>query len=154
MFYMYYSSMNDMAPTQPDGAAASANVMAVLHAAHAVEAKLEAACGRAGLSMAKFSVLSQLVEAGEPLALGDLAERLSCVRSNMTQLIDRLESDGFVRRVNCPTDRRSVKAEITELGKDRQAVAAEEFAKVNAEIVGLVQPEDHAAFERFARALG
>jgi MarR family 2-MHQ and catechol resistance regulon transcriptional repressor len=144
MFYMYYSSMNDMAPTQPDGAAASANVMAVLHAAHAVEAKLEAACGRAGLSMAKFSVLSQLVEAG----------RLSCVRSNMTQLIDRLESEGFVRRVNCPTDRRSVKAEITELGKDRQAVAAEEFAKVNAEIVGLVQPEDHAAFERFARALG
>ncbi|HTI63679.1 MAG TPA: MarR family transcriptional regulator [Gemmatimonadaceae bacterium] len=146
--------MNDMAPEQPSAAAAPANVMAVLHAAHAVEAKLEAACGRAGLSMAKFSVLSQLVEAGEPLALGELAERLSCVRSNMTQLIDRLEAEGFVRRVSCPTDRRSVKAEISELGRERQAVAAVEFAKVNAEIVGLVQPEDHAAIERFARALG
>jgi DNA-binding MarR family transcriptional regulator len=151
---MYYSSMNDMAPEQPSAAAAPANVMAVLHAAHAVETKLEAACGRAGLSMAKFSVLSQLVEAGEPLALGELAERLSCVRSNMTQLIDRLEAEGFVRRVSCPTDRRSVKAEISELGRERQAVAAVEFAKVNAEIVGLVQPEDHAAIERFARALG
>lgn len=150
---MYYSFMNDMAPEQPSAAAAPANVMAVLHAAHVVEAKLEAACGRAGLSMAKFSVLSELVQAGEALALGELAERLSCVRSNMTQLIDRLESEGFVRRVSCPTDRRSVKAEISDLGRERQAVAAVEFAKVNAEIAGLVQPEDHAALERFARAL-
>ena len=104
--------------------------------------------------MAKFSVLSQLVAAGEPLALGELAGRLSCVRSNMTQLIDRLEADGLVRRVSCPTDRRSVKAEISELGRERQAHAAAEVAKVNAEVAGLVEPEHHAALERLTQALG
>ena len=71
----------------------------------------------------------------------------------MTQLVDRLEAEGFVRRVSCPTDRRSVKAEISELGREKQAAAAAEGAAVNAEFAGLVQPEDHAAFERLARVL-
>jgi len=150
---MYHSCMNEL-PSAPAPEKPSPNVLAVLHAARAVENKLEAACGQAGLSMAKFSVLSELVAAGKPLALGELAGKLSCVRSNMTQLVDRLEADGFVRRVSSPTDRRSVKAEISELGRERQSVAAAEVAKVSAEIAGLVQPEDHAALERVARALG
>lgn len=151
---MYYSVMNDIAETGPASANPSANLLAVLHAARAVENKLEAACGRAGLSMAKFSLLTELVAARQPLALGELAGRLSCVRSNMTQLVDRLEAEGFVRRVSCPTDRRSIKAEISELGREKQAVVAAEVAAVNAEFAGLVQPEDQAAFERLARALG
>ena len=146
--------MNDIVETGPASANPSTNLLAVLHAARAVENKLEAACGRAGLSMAKFSLLTELVAAGQPLALGELAGRLSCVRSNMTQLVDRLEAEGFVRRVSCPTDRRSIKAEISEVGREKQAVAAAEVAAVNAEFAGLVQPEDHAAFERLARALG
>ena len=151
---MYYSVMNDIVETGPASANPSTNLLAVLHAARAVENKLEAACGRAGLSMAKFSLLTELVAAGQPLALGELAGRLSCVRSNMTQLVDRLEAEGFVRRVSCPTDRRSIKAEISEVGREKQAVAAAEVAAVNAEFAGLVQPEDHVAFERLARALG
>ena len=146
--------MNDTYETRPASVTPSANLVALLHAARAVENKLEAACSRAGLSMAKFSLLTELVGAGQPLALGELADRLSCVRSNMTQLGDRLEVEGFVRRVSCPTDRRSVKAEISELGREKQAAAAAEVAAVNAEFAGLVQPEDHAAFERLARALG
>lgn len=146
--------MNQMPADPATSAKPPATVFAVLHAAHALEDKLEAACGSAGLSMAKFSVLSELVASVEPLALGELASRLSCVRSNMTQLVDRLESDGLVRRVSCPTDRRSVKAEVTDLGKERQAVAAIEVEKVNTEFAGLVRPEDHAAVERVARALG
>jgi DNA-binding MarR family transcriptional regulator len=146
--------MNEMKRSTQPQTSPSPRALALLHAARAVEAKLEAACGRAGLSMAKFSVLSELVAAGEPLALGELAERLSCVRSNMTQLVDRLEADGYVRRVSCPTDRRSVKAEISDVGRERQGVAAEEVAKVNGEIAGLLHPEDHAALERVARALG
>ena len=146
--------MNDTYETRPASVTPSANLVALLHAARAVENKLEAACSRAGLSMAKFSLLTELVGAGQPLALGELADRLSCVRSNMTQLVDRLEVEGFVRRVSCPTDRRSVKAEISELGREKQAAAAAEVAAVNAEFAGIVQPEDHAAFERLARALG
>lgn len=93
----------------------------ILHAARVIEERTEAALATAGLSMAKQSALTKLAEAGEPLTLSDLAARLSCVRSNMTQLVDRLEADGLVRRVDDPTDRRVVRAELTASGRKRQA---------------------------------
>jgi DNA-binding MarR family transcriptional regulator len=83
-----------------------------------------------GLSAAKYSVLALLADAGEPLALSDLAARTSCVRSNMTQLVDRLEADGLVRRVDDPADRRVVRAALTPLGEERQAEGAKQMAKV------------------------
>src|SRR5689334_8920406 len=92
------------------------HLMSILETAHALEDRLEKALGEAGLSSAKFSVLSELVRSQKPLALSELASRLSCVRSNMTQLVDRLEAEGLVRRVACPTDRRSINAQITEEG--------------------------------------
>jgi DNA-binding MarR family transcriptional regulator len=149
---MYYSGMNDMAadPTPPNATTA---LFSVLHAARALENKLEAALGHVGLSMAKFSVLTELVNAGKPLTLGDLAARVNCVRSNMTQLIDRLEADGFVRRVQCPTDRRSVHAQITESGRLGQADAAAELEKLDAEFAALVREEDRIAIDRLARAV-
>ena len=88
----------------------------LLHAAQAVEGRMEEAFASVGLSTARFGVLGQLVQAGEPLPLSEIAARLSCVRSNMTQLVDRLEADGLVRRVNDPDDRRSIRAELTPAG--------------------------------------
>src|SRR5512140_715298 len=100
--------MNDSGSTTKSTAHFS---LALLHAAQTVGDRLEGALNELGLSMAKQSALTQLAEAGEPLTLSDLAARLSCVRSNITQLVDRLETDGFVRRVADPQDRRSVRAE-------------------------------------------
>jgi DNA-binding MarR family transcriptional regulator len=88
---------------------------------HTVEERLEAALEPLGLSVAKFGVLAKLVAAGESLPLGTLAERMACVRSNMTQLIDRLEADKLVRRVADPADRRSIHAELTKEGRERYA---------------------------------
>ena len=84
-----------------------------------VEAGLEASLEPLGLSLAKFLALSQLADAGEPLPLSTLAERRACVRSNITQLIDRLEADKLVKRSDDPRDRRSVRAELTEEGRSR-----------------------------------
>ena len=86
---------------------------------HAVEARLEASLEPLGLSLAKFGALAQLAAAGEPLPLSTLAERRACVRSNITQLVDRLEADGLVKRSDDPRDRRSVRAELTETGRSR-----------------------------------
>lgn len=96
----------------------------VLEAAREVEARLESALGGVGLSLAKFGVLARLMEAGEPLPLGSLAERCCCVRSNMTQLMDRLEAEHLVERVQEPKDRRSVLAALTEAGRERYSEAA------------------------------
>ena len=74
---------------------------------HAVVERLEEALEPLGLSLAKFGVLSRLAAAGEPLPLGTLAERCACVRSNITQLVDRLEAERLVMRADDPRDRRS-----------------------------------------------
>jgi DNA-binding MarR family transcriptional regulator len=95
-----------------------------LRAAQRVEARVEGALSDKGLSLAKLGVLNHLVESGQPLTLGELAGRICCVKSNMTQLIDRLEADGLVARVDHPADRRSVHAVITAEGRHRYAAGA------------------------------
>lgn len=80
------------------------------------EAQLDGALSGAGLSVAKWGVLRHLAQAGGQLPLGQLAARLSCVKSNATQLVDRLEAEKLVRRLPDPEDRRSIHAELTSQG--------------------------------------
>jgi DNA-binding MarR family transcriptional regulator len=103
----------------------------LLHAAKAVEQRMESALELVELSTPKFAVLTILVDANDALTLSELAAKSSCVRSNMTQLIDRLEADGLVRRVDDPHDRRSVRAELTTRGRERQAAGAQRMEAVH-----------------------
>ncbi|HZI99860.1 MAG TPA: MarR family transcriptional regulator [Gemmatimonadaceae bacterium] len=142
---------------QADGAASSTSgthfAFSILHAAKAIEDRIEGAMSSVGLSMAKHSALSRLEESREPLTLSELAERLSCVRSNITQLVDRLEADGFVRRVADPADRRSVRAELTPLGREKQAAGAAELARVQQELSDQVGNADVAGLESALQSL-
>jgi DNA-binding MarR family transcriptional regulator len=88
----------------------------LLDAARAVEARAEGALAETGLSLAKLGALRHLVIAAEPLTLSQLAERHCCGKSNVTQLVDRLETDGFVARVADPEDRRTIRATVTSSG--------------------------------------
>jgi DNA-binding MarR family transcriptional regulator len=110
----------------------------LIHAARAIEQRMEAALDVVQLSSPKFAVLSILVEAGMALTLSELAAKSSCVRSNMTQLIDRLETDGLVRRIDDPHDRRSVRAELTPLGRERQAAGARQMDTVREQFADLL----------------
>ena len=75
---------------------ACALTLLLLDAARAVEARVEGALAAEGMSLAKLGALRHLALAAEPLTLTQLAERHCCGRSNVTALIDRLESDGYV----------------------------------------------------------
>src|SRR6185436_18894501 len=92
-------------------------LFAVLHASGVLEARVESRLAEVGLSIAKLAALRQLTLAGDSLPLGQLADRLACVKSNVTQLVDRLESDGLVSRNGDPTDRRSRLAVLTDEGR-------------------------------------
>jgi len=147
--------MNEVAAkASPKSTAKETTIFSLLHAAHALEDRLEGALAAVELSSPKYSVLTELVGSDKPLSLGELASRLSCVRSNMTQLVDRLETDGLVKRVDCPTDRRSVNAAITELGRTRQQAGAKALAALHREFSAQVGAEDRAAMERLLRILG
>lgn len=125
----------------------------MLGALHEMEAHLEGALGRVGLSLAKFRTLSHLVEAKEPVPLGSLADRCACVRSNMTQLVDRLEADGLVERVSDPTDRRSVRAALTVQGRARHAEGAEILEQAEREVFARLGDADRASLARLVEMM-
>jgi DNA-binding MarR family transcriptional regulator len=125
----------------------------LLGVAHEVEARLETALGQVGLSLAKFNVLSRLVESGEPLPLGCLADRCSCVRSNMTQLVDRLEADRLVERVSDPNDRRSIRASLTDEGRSRHAEGAEILDAAQGEVFARLGEPERATLARLVQQL-
>jgi DNA-binding MarR family transcriptional regulator len=94
-------------------------IFRLVGALQAVHERLEDALEPIGLSTAKFGVLARLATADGPLPLSTLAERCACVRSNITQLVDRLEAERLVVRASDPRDRRSTKAELTAAGRRR-----------------------------------
>ena len=106
-----------------------------------------------GLSLAKLKVLGILVSSSGSLTLGELAERLACVRSNVTQLVDRLESDGLVRREADPDDRRSIRAVVTDAGRDRERAGSAALASVQEDITHTLAQFDSAHVEQALSAL-
>ena len=75
---------------------------------------------RSDLSPAQCHVL-HLLEPGRPVPMGQLAQTLSCDASNVTGLIDRLETRGYIRRQPAPGDRRVKVLELTPAGCRRRA---------------------------------
>lgn len=125
----------------------------VLDALHAVEDRLETALEPLGLSLAKLNVLSKLEAAGEPLPLGTVAERCACVRSNITQLVDRLAAEKLVVRSDDPHDRRSVRAELTDEGRARQAAGLAALYKVEHALIARIPQGHRVAFLESLEAL-
>jgi DNA-binding MarR family transcriptional regulator len=145
--------MKDRLDTDSKADSAGQSILSLLKAAHALEDRVESTLAAAGLSGPKFAVLGVLVAAKEPLPLGELADRLSCVKSNATQMIDRLEADGLVRRIPDPNDRRSVRAEVTQRGRERHAAGAAAMDALEARFSDVVEAEDRSAVARMLRSI-
>ncbi|MBI4503869.1 MAG: MarR family transcriptional regulator [Gemmatimonadetes bacterium] len=123
----------------------------VLEAAHELESRLETALAAAGLSMAKAGLLRSLAAARESIPLSELAEQNRCVRSNITQLVDRLEEDGLVRRVADPSDRRIRRAELTGAGRKAHQDATRIIEAQEREVAGALNRAEATAL---AQTLG
>lgn len=146
----YNPYMNDSDKTsvaEPETSGGLHWTFSVIHAAHLIEERIELALSKVGLSLAKQGALTELANAGEPLTLSQLAGRLSCVRSNMTQLIDRLEADGLVKRLDDPADRRSVKAELTDKGREQQRAGDRAVKRVQSEFASSLTARERLGLE-------
>ena len=77
------------------------------------------------LSPAQAWFLGRLFESGAPQPISYFADGVFSNRSNATQMIDRLEAEGLVRRFRNPKDRRSVLVELQEAGSQRLLEALE-----------------------------
>jgi DNA-binding MarR family transcriptional regulator len=124
-----------------------------LEAAQVLQSRLEEALKGVDLSPPKFAALNHLMRAGEPVPLRVLSKGLHCVPSNMTQLMDRLEAEGLVRRLADPADRRIVRAELTKLGKQRATAGRKVIAKAQADFAKGVSKADSAAIDRLVTSM-
>jgi DNA-binding MarR family transcriptional regulator len=125
----------------------------ILGTLHAVESRLEAVLEPMGLSLAKFKALHTLVTAGESLALRTLAEECACVRSNITQLVDRLEAEKLVVRAGDPSDRRSIRAELTAEGRARYKAGSRALQAAENEMLGHLPKGQREALLGLLRSL-
>ena len=71
------------------------------------------------LSPQQLWFLKRLHDAGAPQPIGFFADGVISNRSNATQMIDRLQSEGLVSRAKNPNDRRSVLVELSNSGSQR-----------------------------------
>ncbi|MGH3744077.1 MAG: MarR family winged helix-turn-helix transcriptional regulator [Mycobacteriales bacterium] len=72
---------------------------------------------REGLNQAYYEILVRLSEAeGRRLRMSALAERSASSRSRLSHAVARLEEQGYVRREECPTDRRGQVCILTDAG--------------------------------------
>ena len=86
------------------------------------------------------------------LPLGKIGERLQVHRTSVTNIIDKLEADGLVRRVPHEEDRRATLAEITPAGR-RVAERATEALNEALFGVGSLPEDDQESLTEILRVL-
>lgn len=75
--------------------------------------------GDAGISFTDFEILVLLSESTDRrMRMRDLADASTTTRSGITRAVSRMENNGWVRRVECESDRRGAWAELTDSGLD------------------------------------
>jgi len=154
MIHIMNNPSDIASPVRTDGVdSETGGMLGLLEVARALQARLEKALESVGLSFPKYMALKRLIDAGEPVSLSSLAENQQCVRSNITQLVDRLEADGLAKRVTDPTDRRAVRAAVTPLGAERFSAATAAISEVQEDLASRVGPDDRESFFRVLAAI-
>ncbi|MDX2682160.1 MarR family winged helix-turn-helix transcriptional regulator [Streptomyces soliscabiei] len=102
----------------------------------------------AGISHLNYSVMVFLSEAPERrLRMTDLAERLKIARTRLSYVVGRMESEGWVRREDCPGDKRSQLATLTDEGmRVMERAAPGHVAFVQAAVFDRLTPEQASVF--------
>jgi DNA-binding MarR family transcriptional regulator len=104
------------------------------------------------LSPAQCHVL-HLIEPGRPVPMGQLAETLACDASNVTGLVDRLESRGLVRRRPSAEDRRVKVLDLTPSGSRLRSMLLDRMTTPPATLKRLTLSEQRALVRILSRLL-
>jgi DNA-binding MarR family transcriptional regulator len=117
----------------------------------AQRANLPALAAELELSPAQCYLLN-LLEPDRPMPMGQLAGALSCDASNVTGLVDRLESRGLLQRRASDEDRRVKVLSLTPLGA-RLRTALLERMTAPPPTLGRLSPEEQRALVNMLRRL-
>lgn len=134
----------------PDAMAAATSIM---RAQQIVLARVDEALKPHGLTFARYEALVLLTFSSRgSLPLGKMGERLMVHPTSVTNIVDRLERQGLVRRVPHDTDRRTTLAELTAAGREVVTAATEAITKVDLGMDGLSE-RDRTQLTKLLRKL-
>lgn len=123
----------------------------IMRAQQIVLARVDEALKPFKLTFARYEalVLLSFSRTGS-LPLGKMGERLMIHPTSVTNIVDRLEAQRLVRRIDHPTDRRTTLCEITDGGRAVVEKATAAVTDVDLGVVGLTDRE----VDQLTRLLG
>lgn len=109
----------------------------------------------AGMTHMYYALLSTLSETpGRKMRMTELAERTKITRSRLSHAVARLEGNGWLRRENCPSDRRGQVCVLTDAGYEELVrTAPGHVAAVRAAIFDQLTPEQSAQLGEISRII-
>jgi DNA-binding MarR family transcriptional regulator len=135
----------------PEPARPMAAVTSIMRAQQILLARLNELVAPHGLTFPRYEALMLLsFSRTGALPLGKVGERLQVHRTSVTNIVDKLEADGLVRRVPHADDRRTTLAEITEAGRAAAAGATTALHEADFGIGAL----DDGQLEQLTKVLG
>ncbi len=107
------------------------------------------------MTLAHYGVLVLLSEAPEQrMRMSDLAEATQSLPSSLSHAITRMESEGWVERVHCPSDRRQWYATLTAAGLAALEDAAPSHVEsVRRNLFDVLSPEQIETLGTISKAL-
>jgi MarR family 2-MHQ and catechol resistance regulon transcriptional repressor len=106
-----------------------------------------------GLTPPQFGILEALYHLG-PLTLGELADKLLVTGGNVTYVMDRLEEQGLVTRERSASDRRVVRAHLTQAGRDVIRDVFPGHAEFIRELVSTLPAQQQGELRELLKRLG
>ncbi|WP_370943647.1 MarR family winged helix-turn-helix transcriptional regulator [Amycolatopsis sp. cg5] len=115
-----------------------AAVTGVMRVQQIIQSAVDSALKPHGLTFARYEALVLLTFARKSsLPMRVMGERLQLHPTSVTNIVDRLEKDGLVKRVPHPTDRRTTLVEITDDGRTRREEATVAVTAIDFGLTGL-----------------
>ena len=125
-----------------DAGAAMAAATSVMRAQQIVLARVDAVLHDLGLTFARYEVLVLLhFSRRGALPMGKMGDRLMIHPPSDTNLVDRLEEAGLVRRLPHPSDGRTTLVELTPAGRNVVEEATRRVTGVDLGLAGLASEE-------------
>jgi DNA-binding MarR family transcriptional regulator len=133
-------------------ATAMAAVTSVMRVQQIIQSAVDAALKPHGLTFSRYEALVLLYFSRKgALPMRVMGERLQLHPASVTNIVDRLESDGLVRRTPHPTDRRTTLVEITDAGLQRRESATAAVVDVNLGLKGLTDRQTEQLTDLLAK---
>ncbi|HEX3593142.1 MAG TPA: MarR family transcriptional regulator [Pseudonocardiaceae bacterium] len=129
-----------------------AAVTSIMRVQQILQSAVDAALRPHGLTFARYEALVLLFfSRNGSLPMRVMGERLQLHPTSVTNIVDRLEGDGLVKRIPHPTDRRTTLVEITQGGRERRLAATKAVTAVDFGLRGLTDRQTEALTDLLAK---